>query len=316
MTKMTQEVNILLKQKVYSPLQQLNDALFNAHDVNIFIKRDDLIHPQISGNKWRKLKHNLINAKEHNKSLLISFGGAYSNHIHALAHAGKEFGFKTLGIIRGEYDPSNPTLQYAQSCGMELKFISRLEYKQRYDTQYISDLEKAYPDSVVIPEGGTNDLALLGFSDLINEIPREQSDYLICPCGSGGTSAGLLANSDETQTIISIPVLKKAKYLYDEITQLTGNHKANFEFFDQYHQGGYGKVSLQLLDFIQMFNQQHDILLDPIYNGKMMMAFYDLLEKGHFKRGSSITLLHTGGIQGIDGMKQRGLIPNNWPVKV
>lgn len=305
----------MLKQKVNSPLQQLNEPIFETHNVNVYIKRDDLIHPHISGNKWRKLKHNIIDAKKRNKSLLISFGGAYSNHIHALAHAGKEFGFNTLGIIRGEYDPSNPTLQYAQSCGMELKFISRLEYKQRHDAQYLSDLEKSYPDSVVIPEGGTNELALLGFSDLIDEIPRSQSDYLICPCGSGGTSAGLLANCDETQTVVSIPVLKKAQYLYEEITHLAGNNKTNLQFFDEYHQGGYGKINPQLLDFIQVFYQQHGILLEPIYSGKMMMAFYDLLEKGHFKRGSSITLLHTGGIQGIDGMKQRGLIPINWPIK-
>jgi len=306
----------LLNQKVNSPIQQLNESLFDAHHVNVYLKRDDLIHPKISGNKWRKLKHNIIDAKSRNRSLLISFGGAYSNHIHALAHAGKEFGFKTLGIIRGEYDPSNPTLQYAQSCGMQLKFVSRLEYKQRHNAEYLINLEASYTNSVVIPEGGTNELALLGFNDLINEIPREKSDYLICPCGSGGTSAGLLKNCDDTQIVISIPVLKKAQYLYNEIIQLTGKNTNNLQFFDQYHQGGYGKINPPLLDFIQAFYQQHGILLEPIYSGKMMMAFYDLLEKGHFKRGSSITLMHTGGIQGIDGMKQRGLVPADWPIKL
>lgn len=303
----------MLNLNVNSPLQLLNDNFFEKHGVNVYIKRDDLIHPEISGNKWRKLKHNIIEAKKNNTNLLISFGGAYSNHIHALAKAGEEFGFKTLGIIRGEYDPLNPTLQFAKSCGMTLKFISRVEYRNRHNSEYINELHKSYPNSIIIPEGGTNKLALIGFKELINDIPEDKSDFIICPCGSGGTTAGLLSHSRDNQTIVSIPVLKNGQYLQKEIIELVGNDNNNLDFFDNYHQGGYGKTNDQLFSFIKAFNNQHNILLEPVYSGKMVMAFYDLLQKGHFKSGSSVTLLHTGGLQGLNGMKQRGLISSNWP---
>lgn len=310
---MTIGMDKLLKLNVNSPLELLHDNIFEKHGVNVYVKRDDLIHPEISGNKWRKLKYNIIEAKNKNKNLLISFGGAYSNHIYALAKAGEVFGLETLGIIRGEYDPLNPTIQFAKHCGMKLQFVSRIEYKKRYNIDYLTQLNETYPNSVIIPEGGTNPLALTGFKELIQEIPKEKADFIISPCGSGGTTAGLLAHSYDKQIIISIPVLKDSEYLKHNIIELVGNNKHQLEFFDNYHQGGYGKINKKLLDFIEHFNNKHNILLEPIYSGKMFMAFYDLLEKGHFKPGSSITLLHTGGLQGLNGMKQRGLIPKDWP---
>jgi 1-aminocyclopropane-1-carboxylate deaminase len=303
--------NILLYSQVNSPLQQLNALLFERQQLTVYIKRDDMIHPQISGNKWRKLKYNLVEAQQQKKDLLISFGGAYSNHIHALAYAGKIHNIDTLGIIRGEYDPMNPTLQQSKMVGMKLKFISRIEYKKRHDPAFIEDIQQQFPNALIIPEGGTNVSALLGMKELIEEIPQHKADYIMCPCGSGGTTAGLLMNASKHQKIISIPVLKQANYLKEEILQLAQTTDENLEFLTQYHQGGYGKITPELLSFIKEFYQQYQIQLEPIYNGKMMMAFYDLVQQGHFKQGSSITLIHTGGLQGLNGLKQRGIVPEN-----
>jgi len=303
--------NILLNSEVNSPLQQLSDPLFKKHQLAVYIKRDDLIHPQISGNKWRKLKYNLIAAKNNNIRLLITFGGAYSNHIHALAYAGKLYNFETLGIIRGEYDPENPTLQQAQAAGMKLKFISRIEYKKRHAPEFLREVQQQYPHSMVIPEGGSNAQAIEGVKELLKEIPRDCSDYIVCPCGSGGTTAGLLSCADDNQTIVSIPVLKNADYLKAEILNLSQTTDENLQFITQYHQGGYGKITPLLLSFIKQFYRQHHIQLEPIYSGKMMYAFYDLVKSDYFRPGSSITLIHTGGLQGLNGMKQRGILKDD-----
>jgi len=303
--------NILLNSKVNSPLQQLSDPLFKHHRLNVFIKRDDLIHPQISGNKWRKLKYNLIEAKRSDKKLLISFGGAYSNHIHALASACQLYKFETLGIIRGEFDPDNPTLKHAKAAGMTLKFISRIDYKKRHELEYLKSIEQQYPQSMIIPEGGSNAHAMKGVKELVSEIPSANADYIICPCGSGGTTAGLLSAITKNQTVVSIAVLKNAEYLIEDILKLSQTTDENLDFVTQYHQGGYGKITPQLLDFIKQFYQSHKIQLEPVYSGKMMYAFYDLVRNDYFKPGSSITLIHTGGLQGLNGMKQRGIITDD-----
>lgn len=298
----------MLHSQVNSPLQRLSDPLFDMFGVNVYLKRDDLIHPEISGNKWRKLKYNLLEAKRQNKTTLLSFGGAYSNHIHALACAGKAFNFNTVGIIRGEYDASNPTLQSAQSAGMKLKFVTRAEYRERHQTIFTDKIKQQYPGSMLIPEGGTNEYALAGVAELVKEIPQDKADYIVCPCGSGGTTAGLLQAISNSQRIVSIPVLKNASYLKQEIFTLANKNTQQLDFLLDFHQGGYAKLNNELISFIRSFYQKHQIKLEPIYSGKMMMGFYQLINEGFFKPGTSVTLIHTGGLQGLNGLKQRGLI--------
>lgn len=292
-----------------SPLQQIHEQLFSEHKITVYIKRDDQIHPQISGNKWRKLKYNLRHAKEKGIEQILSFGGAYSNHIHALAHAGKEYDLKTIGIIRGEYDPKNPTIKQAQAAGMTVRFINRSDYRKRHEQEFLDELEKQYPNTMIIPEGGSNKYALQGLSELVIEIPQHKANYIICPCGSGGTSAGILKALAPQQKLISIAVLKKAEYLKQEIVNLAQTTDAQLAFMTEFHQGGYGKITPALIDFISTFKAQHNIQLEPIYNGKMMMAFYQLVEQGYFPQNTTITLIHTGGLQGINGLMQRGILP-------
>ena len=312
MTKITQGDKILLQTTVSSPLQQLSDPLFDEHRIKVYIKRDDLIHPQISGNKWRKLKYNLRHAKQQGYNEVLSFGGAYSNHIHALAYVGQANDLKTIGIIRGEYDPDNPTIRDAKKAGMQIEFVSRNEYRRRFEQDFLSEIQDKYPNALIVPEGGTNDLALLGLAEMIEEISKDKAQFIITPCGSGGTSAGILKAIQPDQTLISIPVLKKADYLKQEILDLAQSSDTQLEFISEFHCGGYGKITPELIEFIERFRTQHHIQLDPIYNGKMMYAFYQLIEQGYFPSNTSITLIHTGGLQGLNGLVQRKLVPSHW----
>lgn len=318
----TKALTSLLTQKINSPLQQVVTAETKHHDIRLYIKRDDLIHPLISGNKWRKLKYNLIMAKDRNISTLVSFGGAYSNHIHALAAAGKIFNFKTTAIIRGEEDLNNPTLNQVKALDMQLKFVSRLEYKQRYNRLYLEQLQQQYPQALIIPEGGTNKIALKGVAEIINELSQQidHVDFICTPCGSGGTTAGLISGADKQTKILSFSVLKNGQYLIDEINALVqppdarcpGEQNTNWQFIDNYHFGGYGKFTPELITFIEQFYQQTKIKIEPIYSGKMFFGLFDLIKQGYFPAGSNIIAIHTGGLQGINGFKQRGLLPHDW----
>lgn len=312
MTKITQGYKILLHSNYNSPLQLINDSLLTKHRLIVHIKRDDLIHPQISGNKWRKLKYNLEFAKLRGYQEILSFGGAYSNHIHALAYAGQHYGLKTIGIIRGEYDVNNPTIEQVKAAGMKVKFISRKDYKQRFDDNFLAHLKQIHPKALIIPEGGSNEFALKGLGEMVKEIPPRDADYIVCPCGSGGTSAGILKALSPDQRLLSIAVLKNADYLKEEIFQLAGNNSQQLEFKTEFHQGGYGKVTSELINFIDHFYENHNIQLEPIYSGKMMMGFYELVKQGFFQPNTRITLIHTGGLQGLNGMIQRKLVPQEW----
>lgn len=312
MTKITQGYKILLHSNYNSPLQLINDSLLTKHRLIVHIKRDDLIHPQISGNKWRKLKYNLEFAKLRGYQEILSFGGAYSNHIHALAYAGQHYGLKTIGIIRGEYDVNNPTIEQVKAAGMKVKFISRKDYKQRFDDNFLAHLKQIHPKALIIPEGGSNEFALKGLGEMVKEIPPRDADYIVCPCGSGGTSAGILKALSPDQRLLSIAVLKNADYLKEEIFQLAGNNSQQLEFKTEFHQGGYGKVTSELINFIDHFYENHNIQLEPIYSGKMMMGFYELVKQGFFQPNTRITLIHTGGLQGLNGMVQRKLVPQEW----
>ena len=268
--------------------------------VELFIRREDLIHPFVSGNKFRKLKYNLLQAKKENQATVVTFGGAYSNHIAAVAFAGKENGFKTIGIIRGEELASkiidNPTLQFAEKCGMTFDFISRQDYQLK--TENNPKLITKYGKCYVIPEGGTNSLAIQGCEEII-QTTDTVFDFICCSVGTGGTLSGLINSSFSHQKIIGFPALK-GDFLQKDIRKFA--KKENWELNTDYHFGGYAKVTAELIAFMNAFYKENNIPLDPIYTGKMVFGVIDLIKQNYFSEKSKILLIHTGGLQGIEGM--------------
>jgi 1-aminocyclopropane-1-carboxylate deaminase len=273
--------------------------------ISVQIKREDLIHPFVSGNKFRKLKYNLLQAKTENHDTLLTFGGAFSNHIAAVAFAGKENGFKTIGIIRGDElagkVTENPTLSFAQNCGMQLEFISREEYRLKSEVSFIENLKQNFGSFYLIPEGGTNDLAIKGCQEILT--PEDADfDYICCSIGTGGTISGIINSVLPHQKVLGFPALK-GDFLKEEICNFVQNE--NWELLTDYHFGGYGKVNEALIEFINQFYTENQIPLDPIYTGKMVFGVIDLIQKNYFPAGSKILLIHTGGIQGIQGMNMK-----------
>lgn len=286
-------------------------AIHFPKGISLVIKREDLIHPFVSGNKFRKLKYNLLQAKAENQSCLLTFGGAFSNHIAAVAYAGKEHGFQTIGIIRGEElgtkIESNPTLKFAQECGMQLEFISRENYRLKTEAFFLEQLGKKYGSFYLVPEGGTNALAIQGCEEILT---NEDAffDYIGCAIGTGGTISGIINSALPHQKILGFPALK-GDFLQDEICNFVQNE--NWELITDYHFGGYGKVNAELIDFINWFFEQTQIPLDPVYTGKMVFGIVDLIKRNYFPENAKILVIHTGGLQGIQGMnlnlKNKGL---------
>ena len=278
------------------------EILLNSTSVKLFIKREDLIHPFVSGNKFRKLKYNLLEAKKLNKTSVVTFGGAYSNHIAAVAFAGKQNGFKTIGIIRGEELVSkiseNPTLQFCQDNGMKFVFVSREEYRFKETEEFLDTIKKDFENSYLIPEGGTNDLAIKGCEEILNQEDK-MYNFVCCSIGTGGTISGLINNSFKDQKILGFPALK-GDFIKKDICKFAKNE--NWELISDYHFGGYGKVTTELIDFINDFYKKYAIPLDPIYTGKMVFGVIDLINKNYFPENSKILLIHTGGLQGVQGM--------------
>lgn len=277
----------------------------STHNISLQIRREDLIHPFVSGNKFRKLKYNLLQAKLENQQTLLTFGGAFSNHIAAVAFAGKEQGFKTIGIIRGEELSDkifeNPTLQFAQNCGMQLEFVSREVYRMKTETAFLDNLKQKFGDFYLIPEGGTNQLAVKGCKEILTQADAE-FDYICCSIGTGGTISGIINSSLQNQKILGFPALK-GDFLQNEIRNFAQND--NWELITDYHFGGYAKVNQELITFINQFYKENQIPLDPIYTGKMVFGVMDLINKNYFPENSKILLIHTGGIQGIAGMNNK-----------
>ncbi len=292
--------------KIPTPLIQLHHSLFDSKKIDVYIKRDDLIHPYISGNKWRKLKYNLLRLKERNFKGLATFGGAYSNHIYAAAYAGKMHNIKTIGFIRGEKALAlNDTLQFAVSCGMQLRYLDRQTYKRRHEESFLQELQDQNPDYYFLPEGGTNAYALKGCTEIIAEIDLD-FDFICCACGTGGTISGIINALNAEQKALGIAVLKNASFLMHDINKLIQKHTSeNWQLFLEYHQGGYAKINKELVSFIDFFETTFAIPLDPIYTGKMCMAIWNLIEKDYFPEGSRVIMLHTGGLQGTAGMKSK-----------
>lgn len=285
-------------------------------EVELHILREDLIHPEISGNKFRKLKYNLEEFDKGNFNSILTFGGAYSNHISAVAAAGKEFGFKTIGIIRGEELSGkineNPTLSFARSCGMDLHFVSRESYKNKNKEKFIENFKSEFGNFYLLPEGGTNELAVKGCEEILGK-HTSGFDFVCCPVGTGGTISGLINSGENNQKILGFPALKDSIFLENEINRYAS--RSNWELVPQFHFGGYAKITDELLDFINDFKTRFDVNLEPVYTGKMMFGIFELMKKDYFKKGSKILAVHTGGLQGIEGMNQKLKLKNKTTIK-
>ncbi|WP_439130666.1 1-aminocyclopropane-1-carboxylate deaminase/D-cysteine desulfhydrase [Polaribacter sp.] len=289
--------------------QQIHHSILDEKNVELTIKREDLIHPFVSGNKFRKLKYNLAEAKRLQKNTLLTFGGAFSNHIVATAVAGNLNNFKTIGVIRGEELAkdventlaNNATLREAHKNGMAFEFVSRANYRNKSNSEFIHQLKHKFGDFYLIPEGGTNDFAIKGCQEILTK-QDAKFNYICTAVGTGGTIAGLINASFSHQQVIGFPALK-GDFLKDEIKKLVS--KNNWSLQTDYHFGGYAKYNQDLITFINNFIKETAILLDPIYTGKMIFGILDLVQKNHFKKGTKILAIHTGGLQGIEGFNQK-----------
>jgi 1-aminocyclopropane-1-carboxylate deaminase len=282
------------------PLTSIDDPLLQQRQVQLWIKRDDLIHPIISGNKWRKLKYPLNQALQQGATNLISMGGAYSNHLHALAYIGHSLGLSSRAFIRGE-PPAvfNSTLLDLQRWGMQLQFVSRSDYRKLRQYSEFNSLPGIATDSYWLPEGGAMALALAGVGETLENI-TVPFDVLATACGTGTTLAGLAAAAQAHQQVLGIAALTNAGYLVQEIQQrlqLHGIDRLNWQLALDYHCGGFAKTTPALLAFIEQFQARHNIPLEPVYTGKMLFGLYDLIQQGHFSPGQTVIALHTGGIR-------------------
>ena len=304
--------------EIVSRNQKVELPLLKEFGLILYVKREDQIHPLISGNKFRKLKYNIKKAQEENYHTLLTFGGAYSNHISAVAFAGKKYGFNTIGIIRGDelkdnIDQTlklNPTLNLASKHGMKFEFISRSNYRLKNTDTFIRELREKYKEFYLIPEGGTNKLAIKGCEEIL--VPGDEIfDIVSVAVGTGGTISGIINTAKKNQFIMGFSALK-GDFLKKEINKLIEPNK-NWDLINDYHFGGFAKVNEELVNFINNFKFETSIPLDPIYTGKMMFGLLDLIRQGRFERGTKILAVHTGGLQGIQGINRK-LIHKKLPI--
>ena len=283
-------------------INTLENIRLNAQ---VYLKPEYLIHPKVSGNKFRKLKYNLQKAQSENYKGILTFGGAFSNHIAATAAAGQALNIPTVGVIRGEELDSkidqNPTLRYAKSCGMHLEFVSRSDYKDKTTPEYLKTLLETFKDFYIIPEGGTNALAIKGCQEILTE-SDQQFDLICCSVGTGGTLTGLINSSLPSQKIIGFPALKGG-FLNEDICKFAT--QSNWELWEAYHFGGYAKVDSKLITFMNHFKATYNIPLDPVYTAKLMYGIFDAIQTGQIPKEAKVLAIHTGGLQGIEGMNLR-----------
>lgn len=274
------------------PYQYIGDL----GEVQVTVKRLDLVHPTISGNKFFKLKYNLIEARKLGYTQLLSFGGAYSNHIYALAQAAHEYGFDSIGIIRGEElqdQALNPMLTTAIKLGMQLQFINRQDYRRKHTPEFLAKLQQRYPNAYIIPEGGSNVLAIKGTAEILKDFDRENFDVICCAVGTGGTIAGLINASSPQQKVIGFSALK-GDFLNDEVQKWTT--KNNWQIIADDTFGGYAKYDQRLLNFMENMQQKYQLPLEPIYTGKAFYQLWQLIQQGYFTASTRILFIHTGGL--------------------
>ena len=282
--------------------EEISCNLLKEHKVRLYIKRIDQLDNYISGNKYYKLKYNIIEAKKQGATTLLTFGGAYSNHIAATAYAAKKNGFQSIGIIRGEeIYPLNPTLDLARKNGMNLYYLNRKDYKLKANINFLNKLKLKFSNFYLIPEGGTNALAIKGSQEIINE--NDNQDFICCPVGTGGTITGIINAKHNNQKVLGFPAIKNFNLLQKDIEKWTKNKK--WKLVNHSYSGSYARISKVLVKFINDFYIRYNIPLDGIYNGKMIIGIIDLIERRYFPKGSSILAIHTGGLQGNRGLNER-----------
>ncbi|WP_372474473.1 1-aminocyclopropane-1-carboxylate deaminase/D-cysteine desulfhydrase [Capnocytophaga sp. ARDL2] len=271
----------------------------NPYGISLFVKREDVLHEEISGNKFRKLYYNLLEAQRQGKTKLLTFGGAYSNHIAAVAAAGRIANFETIGVIRGDELATkyleNPTLKKASEDCMQFYFATRTQYREKYSIEFLAELKEKFGDFYLIPEGGTNEFAVKGCEEILTE-EDHSFDFICCAVGTGGTISGIINSLLPHQKALGFPALK-GDFIKDEIAQYAKNNR--WELITDYHFGGYAKFNANLSTFIKAFSQKNLIPLEPIYTGKLFFGVMDLISKGYFPKNSQILLIHTGGLQGL-----------------
>ena len=285
--------------------QKIELPLLVDKRIALYLKRDDLLHPFISGNKYRKLKYNLIAAQKQGHDTLLTFGGAFSNHIAATAFAGHQKRMRTIGIIRGEELAhkwkTNPTLTFADRYGMQFKFVTRDAYRDKADDVFLDALTREFGPNYLLPEGGTNQAAVKGCAEILT--PEDAGFNVVCSCvGTGGTLAGISTAAYAKQQVLGFPALK-GDFLNQDIRKFA--KKENWKLVNGYDFGGYGKITEALVHFINSFKAQTGISLDPVYTGKMLFGIIDMIQKDQFQAGTSILAIHSGGLQGIAGMNQK-----------
>lgn len=287
-----------------TPVQEIHSSLLEKAGIRLLVKREDLNHHNFTGNKWWKLKYNLEEALRQNKQTVLTFGGAFSNHIYSTAAAANENNLTSVGIIRGEETlPLNSTLSFARQNGMRLYYVSREKYRLKHTEDIIGELKAKFGNFYLIPEGGTNMHAVKGCAEFAEkEISSIRFDHLMLPVGTGGTAAGIISAFKGLKNIIGVSVLKNGEFLSGEITKLVhefcGRSFGNWSLLTSYHHGGYAKITKALLDFVRAMKEKHDLPLDTVYTGKLMWAVIREIEQGSFNRGSTVLALHTGGLQG------------------
>ncbi len=300
-------------QKLNAPYSYLD----TISGVELWLKREDLIHPELSGNKWRKLKYYLEDFRKSGKSVILTFGGAFSNHLAATAALGKIAGIPTKALVRGEEVQHNPTLDFCRAQGMELEAISRKRYATKDDPAFMRLLEETLPGVYAIPEGGKGPLGVKGCTEILEAVP-EDFDYIAVAAGTGTTSSGLLLSVHKAQ-VLCFPALKGGRFLHQAIHRQLLDFQQHFptvfdeqkllntrlRLVEKYHFGGYGKVSSALIDFMNGFYEQYRIPLDPVYTGKLLYGLFDMIKTGEIAKGSKVLAIHTGGLQGIKGMNAR-----------
>lgn len=271
----------------------------NPYKIELYIKREDVLHREISGNKFRKLKYNLEEAERLGLKKLLTFGGAFSNHIAAVAAAGRDYGFETIGVIRGEELAEkylgNPTLNKAKKDGMQFEFITRTQYRDKNKEDFLKELKEQFGTFYLIPEGGTNEFAVKGCKEILTA-EDEIFDFICCAVGTGGTISGIINSLQTNQKALGFPALK-GDFLFEEIRKYAKNDR--WDLITDYHFGGYAKINEQLKQFMRYFSEKYLITLDPVYTSKLTFGVIDLISKGYFKPHSKILIIHTGGLQGL-----------------
>jgi len=271
----------------------------NNFGIEVYVKREDVLNSEISGNKFRKLKYNLVEARNLGFTKLLTFGGAYSNHIASVAAAGKEFGFETIGVIRGEELQEkyleNPTLKKASENKMQFEFVTRTQYRDKNNLAFLDQLKEKFGVFYLIPEGGTNKLAVKGCKEILTDDDK-MFDFICCAVGTGGTISGIINSLKPHQKAIGFSALK-GDFLKEDIQKYAEN--SQWDLVTDYHFGGYAKINDELKQFMKQFFKKYLISLDPVYTSKTFFGVIDLISKGYFKPDSKILIIHTGGLQGL-----------------